>query len=172
MKSIASPTVFRFSTSAELNFTPYSSSTICDSSARSSESMSSSSNVASRLIAVGSAPNVSSALEMVVSTWVASVVVDIVCVLLSGGHAAVDIQSCSGHVGGRVGGEEAHASGDLVGFAWPSRRHRLKDLGRNVLCHVSGDESRCDSVYRHALPRDLRRDRFGHPDQASLRGGV
>src|SRR3954451_21100885 len=60
MKSTASPTVLRFSTSDDLNLTPYSSSTICDSSARSSESTSSSSNVASRLICAGSAPKVSS----------------------------------------------------------------------------------------------------------------
>src|SRR3954462_4738372 len=50
------------------------------------------------------------------------------CVLLSGGHAAIDIERCSGHVCGRVGGEEAHAGGDLVGVTRPARRKGLEVL--------------------------------------------
>ena len=67
-RSTASPTVLILPTSSPLSFTPYSSSMICDSSARSSESTSSSSKVASSLISSGSGPNCARASRTVVST--------------------------------------------------------------------------------------------------------
>src|SRR5690606_6225174 len=55
-RSITSPTVCRFWTSSPTSSTPNSSSTICAISTRSSESTSSDSKVASRLMSAGSAP--------------------------------------------------------------------------------------------------------------------
>src|SRR3954452_15525039 len=67
MRSSTSPTVLLFFMSSAAIVTPYLSSTIWASSARSSESTSSDSKSASRLIASGSAPKVSSASKTVVS---------------------------------------------------------------------------------------------------------
>src|ERR671923_200271 len=67
-RSIASPTVLILPTSSPLSWTPYSSSMICESSARSRESTSRSSNVASRVICDSSTPNCGSASKTVFST--------------------------------------------------------------------------------------------------------
>src|SRR5205823_4478714 len=67
-RSTASPTLLIFLTSSPLSSTPYCSSMIWESSARSSESTSSSSNVASREISAGSTPNWGSASAIVFST--------------------------------------------------------------------------------------------------------
>src|SRR4029453_4618739 len=67
-RSTASPTVLIFATSSPLSWTPCSSSMICESSARSSESTSSSSKVESRVISDSSTPNCGSASKMVFST--------------------------------------------------------------------------------------------------------
>src|SRR5207248_4753270 len=67
-RSIASPTVLMLFMSPPLSWTPYSSSTIWEISARSSESTSSSSNVASREISDGSTSNCSMASLSVFST--------------------------------------------------------------------------------------------------------
>src|SRR5205814_117222 len=68
-RSITSPTVLTFWTSCDVTSTLYSSSTTCASSTRSSESTSSSSSVASVRTALGSAPNCSSAVKIVVWIW-------------------------------------------------------------------------------------------------------
>jgi hypothetical protein len=68
-RSTASPTVLIWATSSPLSWTPNSSSMICESSARSSESTSSSSNVASREICDSSTPNCGRASVTTFSTW-------------------------------------------------------------------------------------------------------
>src|SRR2546423_11109849 len=115
--------------SSPLISTPYSSSAIWASSTRSSESTSSASNSASRLILSGSAPNSSSALKTRCSTCSLVAVVLIAppfgpCPLC--GQAAVDCQGRSGHVRGLVRGEEAHAGRDLLGGAGAAGRGRLQ----------------------------------------------
>src|SRR3954452_7410416 len=98
---------------------------IWDSSARSSESTSSSSNVDSSLMSSASGPNWTRASRTVVST-ASGVTVSGISMVLSlvgsvglSAHAAVDEQRRAGHVAGVVGGEEAHGGGGLLGRAPP-----------------------------------------------------
>src|SRR5262249_37620829 len=84
-RSIASPTVLILPTSSPLSATPYSSSMICESSARSSESTSRSSKVASRVMADSSTPNCGSASKTVFWTFSSVMAAAMVCVLLFGG---------------------------------------------------------------------------------------
>src|SRR3712207_2457956 len=125
---------------------------ICDSSARSSESTSRSSNVASRVISLGSAPNCGRASKTTFSTASGVTAVAMVCSLRAwvrgwgscaglGGHAAVDEQRRAGDVARVVGGEEAHGGGDLLGLAGAARRHGLDDVLGKVLGHVGLDEA-------------------------------
>src|SRR4051794_8406802 len=133
--------------------TPYSSSTICASSTRSSESMSSASKVASRVTSSGSGPKVEIASRTRVS--ICSVVTVLIRCVLSGGQAAVDCQGCSGDVCGLGRGQEADARGDLLGRSRPAGRHVLDGVVGDVAGELGLDEPGGDGVDGDVAPRDL-----------------
>ena len=123
-RSITSPTVLTSLTESPSSSTPNSSSTIWASSTRSSESTSRSSKVASRVISP-SAPISSRPSKITFST--ASVVtcgwhlvllsrcrLTLFVVPLQALRPPSTVSDRAGHVAGLVGGEEAHAGGDLL----------------------------------------------------------
>src|SRR4028118_1028997 len=120
---MASPTVLISATSEDLSSTPSFSSTIWDSSARSRESTSRSSKVASRLTSSLAGPKSAMASTTVVSTCSGVTCVDM---LVSSGwlgaHAAVDVERGAGDIPGAIRAQEGDARGDLLGPAGAAGR--------------------------------------------------
>src|SRR5581483_268766 len=152
-------------------------------STRSSESMSSDSNVASRVTSSGSGPSLAIASMMVVST--VSCVAAGIGVLLSvvgwgvggrrsevgsGGQPSVDCQGRSGHVAGFVACQKADACRDLVGCPGAASGHVLeKALLVDALGELGLHEARRHGVHGHAPAGHLGRDGASEPDESGLR---
>src|SRR5215472_12566352 len=149
--------------SSPLSTTPYSSSTICASSTRSRESMSSSSNVASDVISLASGPKLASASTTRSCTCsLVTALIEVSSFFVfqqrepSGGQTAIDCKHRAGHTARLLRHEEAYASRHLFCSAGPLRGYRAQQLGADQLGgHVGGDESGGHGVDRHATPRDL-----------------
>src|SRR5579863_9041177 len=138
--------------SSPLSTTPYSSSTICASSTRSRESMSSSSKVASAVISLASGPKLASASttrSCTCSLVTALIETSSFLVVLeadSSTQAAIDCKHRSSHVASLLRYQEAYASCDVLGCAGPPGRHRVQQVGVDVGRHVGRDPPRGDCV--------------------------